>query len=299
MIHDIFSKRGEKLPEIFVYDTIPNALRTQFVYILDRTLKLMPPAPDVYARVADILKEEYGVFQFHRVPGYLSGNKTKELHYHFLNTDDHKHVLDVIELALRLLIETVSSGAYYQRFAKLVGYTVGQVNQRFKEHGIGYEFVERYIIRKDSEYIHSEVVKPALAVLHNKKFEGARDEFLQAHGEYRKGNHKAAINECLKSLESLMKSICDSHRWSYPSNPTATSLIDTCFKNNLIPSFWKSHFGALGSLLKSGVPTGRNRLSAHGQGQQTQSIPDHIVQFLLHQTATCLVFLGDADKELP
>ena len=296
MIHDIFSKRGKKPPDVFVYDTIPNELRIQFVYILDRTLRLMPSAPDVYARVSDILKEEYGVFAFDEVPDYLIDNKTKELQYHFLNVDDHKHVLDIIELALRLLIESVSSGSYSQRLAKLVGYTVDQVNRRFKEHGIGYEFVERYIIRKDSEYIHSEVVKPALAILHNKKFEGARDEFLQAHGEYRKGNHKAAINECLKSLESLMTTICDSHGWSYSSNPTASSLIDTCFNNNLIPIFWKSHFSALGSLLKSGVPTGRNRLSAHGQGQQAQSVPDHIVRFLLHQTATCVVFLGDADK---
>jgi len=71
-----------------------------------------------------------------------------------------------------------------------------------------------------------------------------------------------------------------------------------CFMNNLIPTHWQSQFSALRSLLESGVPTGRNRISGHGQGQTPKPVPEHIAKFMMHQTATVIVFLGDAYAEL-
>lgn len=293
---DIFSKRGKPPPDVFVYDEIPYALRVQVIHIVNRALRLFTLAPSVYVDVANILREEDGTFQLSRRTQMGSSGELQEF---FLYEDDSEHVLDVVEeLLKRLLVAWAHDPPRQYKYQNAISDAIVAVNRRFKEHGVGYEFVENRIIRKDSEYIHEEIVKPALKILHNKRFTGPREEFLQAHNHYRKGDHKATLNECLKALESTMKCICNDRKWKYPPNSTAAALIDVCLKNNLIPTYWQCHYSALVSLLKSGVPTGRNRLSGHGQGQKPQQVPDHIVSFMLHLTASTIVFLGDADANV-
>ena len=127
-----------------------------------------------------------------------------------------------------------------------------------------------------------------------KQYVGAQQEFLRAHEHYRAGKAKEALNECLKSFESMMKSVCDQKGWTYDQRAAAKSLIDTCFDNGLVPAFWKQHFSSLRSLLESGVPTGRNRLGGHGQGAVPTAVPMHVVGYMLHMTAAAIVFLGEA-----
>ena len=294
MSYDIFSKRGKKPPDVYSYDDVPETLRVQVLHSVDRAIRSFTLPPGVYEDAADILREEYGVFRLVQYPR----KNLDEVREFFLNESDVERVLDVVEVLLRLLLDKSSNDPsdYFVDLDQIISNAIVEVNQRFKEHGVGYEFLNGRIIRKDSEYIHTEVVKPALLILHRKEFQGASEEFLEAHKYYRQKDNKAAINECLKSFESVMKSICDKRNWTYPKNPTANILIEVCFKNNLISSHWQSQFSALSALLKSGVPTGRNRLSGHGQGQTPQPVPDHIVKFLMHQTASLIVFLGDAES---
>ena len=175
---------------------------------------------------------------------------------------------------------------------------INELNIRFKEHGIGYQFTNGNIIRTDSELIHSEIVKPALKLLDQPHLAGAQEEFLKAHEHYRKGNAKEALSECLKAFESVMKAICDKKGWGYNSTAQAKHLIQACLDNGLIPPFWGSHYSSLRSLLESGVPTGRNKLSGHGQGTTPTTVPDHLVAYMLHMTASAIVFLAEADKSL-
>ena len=175
---------------------------------------------------------------------------------------------------------------------------IEELNGRFKEHVIGYQYCSPRIIRIDDELIHAEVVKPALRLLEDKHFAGAREEFLMAHEYYRKNNSKDALTNCLKALESVMKAICDKRGWSYDKNATAKSLIKVCFDNGLIPSFWDQHYSSLRSLLESSVPTGRNKLGAHGQGTKPVSVPNHLVAYMLHMTASAIVFLANAEQSL-
>ncbi|MDE2740031.1 MAG: hypothetical protein OXI58_00435 [Gemmatimonadota bacterium] len=100
---------------------------------------------------------------------------------------------------------------------------VEELNNRFKEHGVGYQFTNGQIICIDSEFIHTEVVKPALKLLDQQHYAG----------------------------------------------------------------------------LESSVPTGRNKLSGHGQGTTPVSVPDHLVAYMLHMTASAIVFLAEADKNSP
>ena len=74
---------------------------------------------------------------------------------------------------------------------------------------MGYRYESGQIIRVDSEFTHSEVVKPALLMLSDPMYEGANAEFLSAHEHYREGRYKECLNECLNAFESCIKSgIC-------------------------------------------------------------------------------------------
>jgi hypothetical protein len=146
---------------------------------------------------------------------------------------------------------------------------ISDLNQRFQNHAIGYQYANGQIIRIDSQYVHAEAVKPALAVLQEPGFSGAQDEFMQAHRHYREGNNKEAINEALKAFESTMKCICERRHWNYDkTKATAKPLLDVLFANALVPAFLQSSFAGLRSVLEGGVPTTRNRTSGHGQGSE-------------------------------
>ncbi|MEI6847961.1 MAG: hypothetical protein WCK32_08015 [Chlorobiaceae bacterium] len=175
---------------------------------------------------------------------------------------------------------------------------ISELNDRFKEHGVGFQFIEEKIVRVDSEFIHVEAFKPALRLLTEKNYHGAQQEFLSAYEHYRHGKHKEALNDCLKSFESTMKAICDKHKWSYQHNDTAKTLIKICFDNSLVPLFWQQQLSSLRSMLESSIPTGRNRLSGHGQGATPTVVPDYLVAYMLHMTASTLVFLTTAEKKL-
>ena len=144
--------------------------------------------------------------------------------------------------------------------------------------------MELLFVRILNTYIRKSLSQHSF-ILNEKEFRGARDEFLEAHKHYLQKDYKAALNDCLKSFESVMISICDERKWNYPKGANAKALIDVCFKNNLIPSHWQSQFSALRSLLESGVPTGRNRISGHGQGTNTYTSARTYCQ--IHDASNC------------
>ena len=304
-IFDIFSKRQKALrgetPDVYSYDCIPTPLRVQIVHIMYSTLGNTEQyasyrVRESYDSIADILCREYGVF---RLPANYDGheNKMMDLLSFFLQEKDTEKVIDVIELSFRMIDNHTQTYDYLRKSDPSgdADRAIDELNRRFKEHGVGYRFTDGRIIRIDSEFVHSEVVRPALGILNRKQYDGARQEFLKAHEHYRKGNTKESLNECLKSLESVMKSICDKRKWAYGEGATASKLIGICFDNGLIPSFWQTQFAALRSLLESGVPTARNRLGGHGQGAAPKPVPGHIAGYVLHMTAAAVVFLAESE----
>ena len=214
----------------------------------------------------------------------------------FLQEAEVDKSLDVVELTFWVIDRHTRHLGYIpgRNSSAIADDAIRELNDRFKEHGVGYCFENGRIVRIDSQLVHAEVVKPALALLSGEEYAGVQQEYLQAHEHYRAGKTKEALNECLKSFESMMKSVCDQKGWSYSENATAKKLIDTCFDNGLVPTFWTQHFSSLRSLLQSGVPTGRNRLSGHGQGAIPTSVPMHVVGYVLHMTAAAIVFLKEA-----
>lgn len=115
---------------------------------------------------------------------------------------------------------------------------------------------------------------------------------MDAHKHFRNGDNKETIVSANKAFESVCKSICTAKGWALDrTNNSVSKLIATMCDNNLIPAYMQSHVGALRSVLESGVPTVRNRDAAHGQGPVPTDVPDHYAAFVLHLTASNIVFL--------
>ncbi len=169
------------------------------------------------------------------------------------------------------------------------------INTRLREAAVGYQYENDSIIKVDHQFVHAEVVKPVIIYLSNPDFEGANDEFMLAHKNYRAGDYKACLVECLKALESTMKIICKLRKWTIEGD-TASKLISTLFSKGLVPSYMQSQFSALKSVLESGIPTVRNKVAGHGQGDQIQQVPEYLAAYVLHLTASSVLFLVRANE---
>ncbi len=309
-IFDLFSKRQKVLrketPDVYEYDQIPAPLRVQIAHILR---DLFGHAKDydtnacvaAFKNIEQVVCREYGLLQFPSKPNAWEETADQRVIQYVLSEPNHERVLDVVEFSFQFLAYLLTSHSAWQRQVpeEKLHSAIEELNARFREHGIGYQFESGEIIRVDSRLIHAEVVKPALALLNAAEYAGANAEFLEAFEHYRKGDTKECLNECLKAFESTMKAICTKRNWAFKPTDTASALIDVCLKNDLIPPLMQSHIGGVRAALESGIPTIRNRLSGHGQGAQVVNVPEHYASYMLHLTATTIQFLVESEKALP
>jgi hypothetical protein len=306
-ILDIFSKRNKKKKDIFSYDKLLSNFRIQVVHILIDSIGKYNP-PDIWGEGAipsnkswefihKQLCREYGYFQLSD-----KGTTPIEKCVHFIQDSSVEEVLDIIEVSFKLLDKVVRDLDHYDKKRSEIiqnpDDAIFELNERFKEHGIGYQFIEGQIVRVDSEFIYQSAVKPAVNLLFDEEFEGASEEFLSAHEHYKKGRYKEAIVDAQKAFESVMKTICKRMNWEVSENATTRPLINTLFKNNLIPQSLQNQFSSLQNTLESGLPTVRNKNGGHGQGVNPVQLPPHLVAYALHLSATNIVFLIDSYKSL-
>lgn len=300
-IFDLFSKRQARrrgeVPDVYQYTDIPKKFRVQVAHILRDAFgdpgAYQSQTQEYFQAIHDVLCREYGVFKLVEMRYWDPRQAVCDF---MLNTDEYEQVLDVIEISFRLM-ERLDHRFKSSSNPKMTPVeAVTELNERFREHGIGFQFEASEIMRVDSQLVHSQVVKPTLVLLSDPRLKGANEEFLKAHEHYRNRRDKECLNECLKSFESTMKAICDIRKWAYSRNDTAKKLIDVCFQNGLVPAYLQSQFSSLRAGLESGIPTVRNRLGGHGQGATQVVVPQYLAGYLLHLTATTILFLVEAEK---
>jgi hypothetical protein len=299
---DLYSKRMSRergeLPDLFVHNIIPLKLRRQVILIFEDAFKLNDPTPSSQSslnRVVDALRLAYGMLSL--APGLT---KAEEL-FGFFDDAPVEQALDVIQRCMREL-ETLSRLFQKTKLKSLVSVkhpadVAAQLNARFKEAGVGFQYERGLIMRVDSGFLQDQVIMPALLLLSVPAYEGADDEFRKAHEHYRHGRAKEAINECLKAIESTLKVICTKRGWTFEKTDAAKRLIAIVFKHGLLPAMFQTQFSSFQTLLESGVPTLRNRTSGHGQGEQVVDVPGYFVSYALHLTATTIVFLVQAEQD--
>lgn len=315
MIFELFSKRAAKqsgnVIDVYQYENVPEKLKIQTVQILDDVVgdpdhyfshdQRSKNIRECYEGIVKILRKEHGVM---RLEGANSARGDFRIEYlnHILSCSAAEAYLDAVEVGLTAINACCRSTSYrgVNRAAEICDEAIDEINYRLKESGVGYEWSDGQIIRIDSELLHADVVKPALTFLNGSLFDGPRQEFLSAHSHYRLGQHKQAIVDCLKAFESTMKAICDKRGWTYDKGKaTAKDLINVCFNEGLVPSYWQNNLANLRALLESGVPTGRNKTSGHGQGATPVTVDDSVSEYIMHMTASTILFLAKAEKELP
>lgn len=302
-IFDLFSKRQKRMrgeiSDILSYDVIPQSLKVQFVHIIRDTIGSDQYSYDdrvknIYHFLHSTICREYGVFKLSN-SHYDSDNDEEQLLNYLLKTDKTEEVIDIIELTFKyidtIIAEKYNEYKFHTKSTLNPNEAISELNERFKEHGIGYSFTGGEIIRIDSTYLHKEITIPTITLLNNTKFAGANEEYLKAHEHYRHGRNKECLTECLKAFESTMKVICKEKGWTYNQTDTAKKLIQVCFNNNLVPSFTQNQFTSMQNLLESGIPTIRNKLGGHGQGQIPQKVDDEMTRYGLNLTGTNIIFL--------
>lgn len=248
--------------------------------------------PDTWKFIAKALRKEFGVHRLARAE-----TEGREV-IGFLESADAAQFIDTVELCARVLERVASEWAGHQREQKGVEQksedAIEEINVRFRQAGVGYQFVEGIAIRLDSEYAHEEVVRPALSLLRDAQYAGPQEEFLRAHRHYRNGEYPQAITESAKAFESMLKVVCDAKGWSYDKGSRASDLLKRVRSEGLWPDYLDASFDQLLATLSSGLPRVRNEDGAHGQGGVPRSTPPYIAGYALHLAAAKILLIGEA-----
>jgi AbiJ N-terminal domain 4 len=295
----LFSMRQKEangeLPDVFTYDTLPHQLRVQIVHIMDDVfgLDVGHDGSDFFlTKIRDGLRREHALFRLVENPR----NARHEVQNYFLNLLDCDKALDLIELTFHAVQAIASVYNFHQYSQPKISplQAIEDLNQRFKQHGVGYQFESGQIIKIDSQLIHSEIIKPVLQLLRATEYKGANEEFLKAFEHYKHDRFQECLVDALKALESVIKSICKTKGWAYQASDSIKKLIEIIFDKELLPAFMQSEFTALRGLLQSSTSVVRNKLGGHGQGVEQLSVPSYWARYALNTAASNILLLVEA-----
>lgn len=243
----------------------------------------------IYQHVHKVLSHECGVE--HLVPGPI----TKENFAEFVIDIAHPNLaIKAIEGAFACL-NHIATQCPDSEIASRFETSCDKLNQRFRQHGVRYRYESGRIVRMDSDWIHTEVVVPAMELIANPKYAAANQEFDDALKHYQAGENTECLNACGRAFESCLKIICDEQGWKYKRGAVVKDLLPIVKKHNLFPA------GKVGDvvmrLIRNTIPQLRNELSGHGDAQKIE-VPDYVAAYGLHLTASNIVLLVTAAAEL-
>lgn len=304
-IWKLFSKRAEDaaksgVEDVYQYDDIPKPLRVQIAQIAIEALGKV--ASYGYAssenprwvEIERIFCREVGC---HALGSARNAGERVIVYMAECSTGDW---VDLLELICFSILVVGEDNQYHFRQQWEVGTqateALAEVNYRLREAGVGYQFEEAQIIRVDSQFVHAEVVKPALSLLAGAEFAGPREEFLTAHQHYRRGEHRQAVAMAANALESTLKTIFDNKGWEYQKGARISDLMKVARANTLWPDYLDASFDQLVATLQSGLPKIRDNDASHGQGAVPKEVPQFIAAYALHLAASKIVFLVEAAK---
>ena len=303
---DLFSKRHQKVrpeaPGDHHHDQVPGPLRVEIAHILrdlfgHEVTYDLNGCLEAFGQIEETLCREYGLCILPMKPTDLITTPDVRVIDFLLHEENQEKVLDVVEVSFRVLTRLRLSPEWQSRIPQQkVDSAVTELNDRFREYGIAYQYENGNIVRVESPFIHTKVVKPAFALLSAKEYADANAAFLKALEHYRKDETKECLNECLKAFECTLKVICTKKKWAFKPKDTAKELIDVCLKNGLTPPLIHSHIRGVRATLARGIPTVRNRLPGHGQEVQLIDVPPHYASYMLHLTAATIQFFIESEK---
>lgn len=303
----LYSKRQLVKPDIFNYGNLEQTLKNQIFLIwmgfFNQDTVNKELANYIWGDIYLTLLKEHGVLELHRTQMGEKSDMPYLVRKYFLDyLHDINKLLDVIELVFRYIDEY--DPIHKEKFGRSPNYlitskdAISELNARFLEHGVGYEFSGGQILRIDNKMLHEKVIKTTLWLTTISDFQSVNQEFLSATEHLRHSRFVECSNECLKAYESTLKIICSKMGWTYSQNDTSNKLISICFENNLIPDYLQAYFTGIRQVLESGIPTIRNRTSAHGKGTQKVELPPHLAAFMVYLTGTSINYLIESYEQM-
>lgn len=140
------------------------------------------------------------------------------------------------------------------------------------------------VVLREHQIAYAEAIEPAIHLLADKGFTSANKEFLDALGDYRRGQYGDCLTKCGSAFESTMKLICRSHNWPYQETDTAAPLLKLIMSRSKLDAFFEQPLLIIATL--------RNRLSsAHGRGAEPRSVQPQKARFALSATAAAILLL--------
>lgn len=309
---DLFHRREEDKvragqPDVYQYDHLPLALRMQVTMIIQAVLgpwgfqggyatsNWHGENWEVWDVLDDVLRKELALPR-------LSLRQTPESAVLALvHGAETPQALGAIEVIFRSFDRSRRHISLPKRRSGFPGpqspeEAIAELNVRFRQHGVGYQYHDGRLIRLDEDFTHDQIVLPALTMLAAPEFAAADQHFRKALECYRDDEPRQAMAEALSAVESSLKAIFDRRHWQYDKNATMKPLLDLAFREGLLPSSEQSFFGGLRTQLESGLPTAANP-NRHGQSTP-RTPPEYLVRFALQQAASSITLIVERDRLL-
>lgn len=304
------------VPDVYTYDHLPEFLRDQIAQIFTDCIGpgwkgvignyfLSPDPPNAnhsWRLITKTMNKEVQSFRY--FPDKRGYAYDKCMNY-IRRDSDLNGVLSLIETCGRVMYSFAITDARGGTRRADRGATadpgegLAELNERFLHHSVGYQFENGQIIRVDSQYVHTEVVRDALRLLHEPGFEEAYDEFMTAHRHLREGKLRDCNTAALRATENVLNVICDARGWPRRPGDNFERLLAIVQTEGLFPNYLGGYFANLIGAMKAGGPKIRDRQGGHGAAPEDKPVPDHIGAFALHLTAANIVMLVKAYRALP
>ena len=296
------------------YDTIPKEFIQQYLYIARDIFNASPKPAYGQHRYWEYLAKKYCREKGIELLGEDTGEYALEIELFLKHPDTTtEDILDIVELtfsteiipkfpqsllAATQLTSTMTAGLEIMEFDFRKNQYIDELNQRFKQHNLGYALVDGQIIRKDSELLNEKTIVPAFALLKDNRFKSAEEEIQKAFRFRRDGENAEAILNAGKAFESTMAVICNELQYTIQGNKRSAGIYLTALRsNNFYPSYLNDHLTHICNTLEKGLPCVRNENGGHGAGTESTDISDAFADYALHLTATNIVFLVDLFNE--
>jgi hypothetical protein len=287
MIMETYAERQRRLetgdtPDVYTYDTLPAKLKIQIFHVLTDGIGSFrsDSGRRYWTKLENLIARAEGLREL-----WQGADKKAACEMWFHMTSDIRQLLSLVELGATMLeIEEKPE-------------LIEELNHRFRQNAVGYQFEGGQIIRIDSQFIHAELIKPAITHLSgNMAFEIANDEFMAAHKNYREGSNQDAVVAANRAFESTLKAICSKKNWPYESGARASDLIKVVRKHGLFPDYLDNSFDNYIAAMKSGLPGVRNNAGGHGAAPGSPEVPNYVAAYAIHLSAANIVLAIDASN---
>ncbi|MBX9660230.1 MAG: hypothetical protein K2X00_16835 [Nitrospiraceae bacterium] len=287
--------------DVYQYDTFDERLRNQLWMIIKRGIGPYyvngnhSQATAFYNFFVQMMQDEVGKLQLTS----FSRNAEDELFRWFSEENESPFLIDFIELYCKIVNTEVRKELHRWRNIPPPDKTIGEINERMLEAGLGFQFVNNEIVKLSSQFLHHSITVPVLGLINDPVFSSVDQEYRKAYDFFRNNDYESSIIEACKAVESTFKILGAKRGWNITSSDTLTKLVAAAYSSNFIPNWMQSGLTPLRGLLEGSSGVLRNKMAAHGSGTQPRDVGHEICAFQIHQAGAVILFLIEHDKVTP